>query len=692
MQVEILDVRVETIKRNRTRVSLACLDEAGVPQTIEIHDFQPYVLLVPKSHKNTSAWLESSKEMESDDVVLEDLLPLCGFVRNPCRCMKVYGATDYSAKRRAWAIQDTLKNEKQLDSMFIDAYKMQQLFFLETGTRPQSWIQVPSNTARMQDITVLEIAEHAPIMQCVFDLECHSSTGGFPNAAILEDRIEIIGAVFTLGGKVEKVCLVREDHVQPLKDTTVETFAGNEMHMLLAFRNHIVKRRTTVVIAHNGFGFDMPFLYSRLDTLVRHDEANSNQRKAVQCLSCFRPREPVEIKCRTMRHQHIEFEVGLLFPFGVAFVDSITYFRKMFTLSSYGLNAIGEHFLNEKKHDVSPGFMFKVFGHNPCVGDLSQALTKVVEYCMQDVILTLRVCERVKMLLGLFGLCRVTLTPLNEYMTSGQQVKSYHCISKKCFDMGYYINKDDLPEPRGSYPGATVLEPSIGFHQEPVMCLDFASLYPTCIVAFNLCFSTIEWRGEQPFLDETISEEERDKYTLNGTSVSFVNSTVRQGVIPSVVDELMAERKTIKERMKKSSGVEREVLDKLQWAIKITQNSIYGFMGVQGKRDEMTGDWIFKPMLANGFVAEAVTWNGRRLIHDTCRLIKENYDDAVIVYGGTLSRGPLTRRQRETLSPKIHSFLHIVSLPCPASMSGHDRHRFRHGQVEEHVPDSRGTP
>ncbi|MEO1777021.1 MAG: DNA polymerase domain-containing protein [Pseudomonadota bacterium] len=57
--------------------------------------------------------------------------------------------------------------------------------------------------------------------------------------------------------------------------------------------------------------------------------------------------------------------------------------------------------------------------------------------------------------------------------------------------MGYNVNAEDLPPAPGTYDGATVLAPTPGYHESPVVCLDFASLYPSCIVAYNLCLSTI---------------------------------------------------------------------------------------------------------------------------------------------------------------------------------------------------------
>lgn len=48
--------------------------------------------------------------------------------------------------------------------------------------------------------------------------------------------------------------------------------------------------------------------------------------------------------------------------------------------------------------------------------------------------------------------------------------------------------------PAGSdeqYEGATVIEPTKGYYDVPITTLDFASLYPSIMMAHNLCYTTL---------------------------------------------------------------------------------------------------------------------------------------------------------------------------------------------------------
>lgn len=41
------------------------------------------------------------------------------------------------------------------------------------------------------------------------------------------------------------------------------------------------------------------------------------------------------------------------------------------------------------------------------------------------------------------------------------------------------------------YEGATVIEPIRGYYTEPIATLDFSSLYPSIMIAHNLCYTTL---------------------------------------------------------------------------------------------------------------------------------------------------------------------------------------------------------
>ena len=92
---------------------------------------------------------------------------------------------------------------------------------------------------------------------------------------------------------------------------------------------------------------------------------------------------------------------------------------------------------------------------------------------------------------------------------------------------------------QGKYEGAVVIEPTRGFYEQPVATLDFASLYPSIMMAHNLCYSTLVPRYKRKnYKEEEITE------TPNGDI--FVKSSVKKGIVPLILEELLSARKRAK--------------------------------------------------------------------------------------------------------------------------------------------------
>lgn len=62
----------------------------------------------------------------------------------------------------------------------------------------------------------------------------------------------------------------------------------------------------------------------------------------------------------------------------------------------------------------------------------------------------------------------------------------------------------------------------------------------------------------------------------------FVKTTVRKGLLPQILEQLLAARKKTKAAIKETTDpVLKTVLDGRQLAYKISANSVYGFTGAQ---------------------------------------------------------------------------------------------------------------
>ncbi len=145
---------------------------------------------------------------------------------------------------------------------------------------------------------------------------------------------------------------------------------------------------------------------------------------------------------------------------------------------------------------------------------------------------------------------------------------------------------------------------------------DFASLYPSIIQQWNFCWSTFipEFadRNDTNVLEVKISDAKRYYYRKD-----------RRGVLPSILEDILAERKKVKKLMKKCTGMEKAILDAKQKALKIVANGSYGYCG------RKTGNMLCPA------ISDSTTFFGRRLIEMTMDAVDQEFKaDGEVIYGG----------------------------------------------------------
>ena len=72
-----------------------------------------------------------------------------------------------------------------------------------------------------------------------------------------------------------------------------------------------------------------------------------------------------------------------------------------------------------------------------------------------------------------------------------------------------------------NYEGATVIDPIKGYYDVPIATLDFSSLYPSIMMAHNLCYTTLLTEGAVSRLGLT-----PDQYIKTPSNNCFVKSTI----------------------------------------------------------------------------------------------------------------------------------------------------------------------
>lgn len=363
-------------------------------------------------------------------------------------------------------------------------------------------------------------------------------------------------------------------------------------------------------------------------------------------------------------------------------LDMLPLIRREHKLPTYKLDLVAQYFLDANKHDVTPKQMFAIY--KACKEDLdtknslstenAEAMAKVVKYCIQDSELVLRLLEHLNSWIGVIETSNSSGINIVETYTRGQQVRSFSLIYDECCNNDIVITQRDsevLP-----FTGGYVHDPIPGVY-DCIICLDFASLYPSIIRAYNICYTTLippehiehvpeekcnvfkfSQSEDKKLLDD---EDEENETVVRSYHFNYIkpehNVGGKEGILPRLIARLVRERSMVKRKMfvndeeKMSFYLEEKnekgqqvlrpnltdedkkslkklksvwvVLNMRQIAVKVTANSIYGFLSVKNGG---------KLPLPEG--AMCVTARGRALIGDVVDHMKK-YQKATLVYADT---------------------------------------------------------
>lgn len=569
-----------------------------------------------------------------------------------------------------------------------------------------------------------------------WDIESYSHRPkAFPQKHNMYDIVFSISITFQKHMKPE----TRKDYViiigptVPQKDVityNVET----EQQVIEKFFELIEKEDPDVFIGYNIFGFD----YDYLDARIKGDGKewpNIGRLLEEKC-----DLKSIKWKSGAYGHNNINYIKAA----GRISVDMYPYIKRDYKLPMYNLNTVGHYFLNENKTDLKAQEMFEIHkevtdsmkkiidmgGEDNVLDamnnlkdlnidakteeDVKKAIdgnTLIVKYNVQDSVLVLKLFEKLNVWISLIELSSIVRVTPTEFFTRGQQVRCiaqlYHASSHRNIvltrrDMDFiYFNGGKVEDPRSGF-------------WKLVICFDFNSLYPSIMIAYNICFTTLlrsikdiekdkyhhfsidqeEPIDAKPPSDdnfdygdyfhedhEGVHELDTKKKIKKHYDFGFVNKEVHKGLLPEILENLLSSRKQAKKEMKKAFSVMEQIDDNIliphrenkgitieelsdkgkelikkitdietgklsdikelvdkeffsykvretmfnsrQLGLKVSANSIYGFLGAQ-----VSGKFSLIE------ASMAVTSRGRELITEAALFFEKHYG-AITVYGDT---------------------------------------------------------
>ncbi|EGP82687.1 uncharacterized protein MYCGRDRAFT_77946 [Zymoseptoria tritici IPO323] len=183
-----------------------------------------------------------------------------------------------------------------------------------------------------------------------------------------------------------------------------------------------------------------------------------------------------------------------------------------------------------------------------------------------------------------------------------------------------------------------VMEPQSAFYSSPVLVLDFQSLYPSVMIAYNYCYSTClgritNWRGtnKMGFADfqrtPGLLELTKDKLNISPNGMMYVKPAMRKSLLAKMLGEILETRVMVKSGMKvdKADKTLQQLLNNRQLALKLIANVTYGYTSAS-----------FSGRMPCSEIADSIVQTGRETLEKAIAFIHSvEAWGAEVVYGDT---------------------------------------------------------
>lgn len=326
--------------------------------------------------------------------------------------------------------------------------------------------------------------------------------------------------------------------------------------------------------------------------------------------------------------------------------DAMYYVKRDYKFEENNLNFIAKELVGETKLEgVSPQLMFARYAEYNLAYQLreadparylaaQEAMKQVADYCVQDSMVTFKIMRRLNIWTAIIETASIMCVRPFELYTRGQQLRVISQLFGRCLKSGIVMRVRKSPELK--LVGAVVNDSKSCIHNL-VIGLDFKSLYPSIIMAYNIDHSTLvkrehwndprlrgkvhriawkesefgdKFRFERNYAGNDDAPFEEDGYVSDDdmpadtkpptkdaeyefrwripedVEVVQPDGTVKvvrmyEGELPKMEREMLNNRNAIKAQMKNfnEDTVEYGALDVRQNGCKVSMNSGYGTLG-----------------------------------------------------------------------------------------------------------------
>ena len=383
-------------------------------------------------------------------------------------------------------------------------------------------------------------------------------------------------------------------------------YCKTEAEVILGFIQLVKTTNCDVLTGWYSSGFDMPYIMNR------------SKRIGI-------PVERLSPVCRYYIKKRGDYWKTTIN--GLDHVDMIDALQDMhYKLPNWKLATAAQEIVPEKEVDKLTEVTWK---------DWKDNFDGFMKYGIRDVEILVEIENKLKIFNLYYSLQEIAnLTSLNLMFFKSMIVDNY--ILKEHF--GEMVLPSRGSNQKQEYKAAIVIKPTEpGLHKN-VTCVDYTSLYPTTIMAFNLSPETLitseqECQELGVTIDDVITGLKKDNIgyidtghnaDLFGGRYLFYSADHKEGMLPRLLRTLFLQRVEINKGIKsgKYQGDELLAASKSQLAIKTILNSSYGAMAFNLFR-------LYKPE-----VSDAITFFARNALRYAMVTINNKFGHDIL-YGDT---------------------------------------------------------
>ena len=507
-----------------------------------------------------------------------------------------------------------------------------------------------------------------------FDIETFSSRiVCMPDASRPADCVFQIGCTLRTRKGIEEKYLFTLKECDDIEDITVIK-CKSEYRLLMAYAKFVCEKDPDVIIGYNIYGFDFTYLIKRAEICKCYEEFMKQ--------SC--------IVGRVCKKGGIEWEssaygkqtINYIQTEGRLVFDMLPYIRKSYRLTNYKLETVCDEFLKTNKDPLKYTDIFNCY----LKGD-GESMALCGKYCVQDSYVVYLLFQKLYTWYDITEGANTNEVPMFYLYAKGQQIKMFSQVFSYCYHNNIVMNVKNTIK-TGKYMGATVLNPIPGIYTN-VLPFDFASLYPSIIMAYNIDYTRCLSEDDTDVPDSAchvfcwedhvgcehdpnrkihkaesaIKRADENKICASYKYRYLKSDSSSKGVIPTILHTLIKARKDVRKDLEKYNQ-EYKVLQKLyddkecsEEDMKLTTIDKNDKESIKRRIDELD---IMKVVLdkrqlsykvnansmygamgvSRGFLplkhgAMTVTYIGRTSIQKAVTFIKSNWEGATVVYGDT---------------------------------------------------------